>query len=135
MNKKLYISHFMFQGGRSGEIDHELEARFELTDEELKEAIEVLEEDDCLNPDLPDAMYYAIWEVAEEQLFMDAAEYDFEDLDNPEEWIPDWENMTTEELAEEIRKNSELQAELFDMEAVANLIFEISYPEEVTDSE
>ena len=50
---------------------------------------------------------------------------------DPDAWIPDWEDMTNEELVEEIRKNSELQAELFDMEAVASLIFKISYPKEV----
>lgn len=131
MDKKLYTSHFQFQGGRNGEIDHELEARFELTDEEVKEAIEVLKENDHLNLSLPEAMYDAIWEVAEEQLFKDAAEYDLGEMDDPEEWIPGWEDMTNEELVEEIRKNSELQAELFDMEAVPGLIFKISDPEEV----
>lgn len=128
MNKKLYTSHFKFQGGRYGEIDHELEARFELTDEEVQEAIDVLKENDHLNLSLPEAMYDAIWEVAEEQLFKDAAEYDLGEMDDPEEWIPGWEDMTNEELVEEIRKNSELQAELFDMEAVPGLIFKISDP-------
>lgn len=131
MNKKLYTCHFKYQGGRNGEIDHELETRFELTDEEVKKAIEVLEEDNYLNPDLPEEMYDAIWEVAIEQLFMDAAEYDLGEMDDPDAWIPGWEDMTNEELVEEIRKNSELQAELFDMEVVAGLIFKISYPEEV----
>lgn len=131
MDKKLYTSHFQLQGGQNGEIDHELEARFELTDEEVKEAIEVLKENDHLNLSLPEAMYDAIWEVAEEQLFKDAAEYDLGEMDDPEEWIPGWEDMTNEELVEEIRKNSELQAELFDMEAVPGLIFKISDPEEV----
>ena len=128
MNKKLYTSHFKFLGGRNGEIDHELEARFELTDEEVQEAIDVLKENDHLNLSLPEAMYDAIWEVAEEQLFKDAAEYDLGEMDDPEEWIPGWEDMTNEELVEEIRKNSELQAELFDMEAVPGLIFKISDP-------
>ena len=128
---KQYISYFKFMGGRNGEIDHELEARFELTDEEVQEAIDVLKENDHLNLSLPEAMYYAIWEVAEEQLFKDAAEYDLGEMDDPEEWIPGWEDMTNEELVEEIRKNSELQAELFDMEAVPGLIFDISDPEEV----
>ena len=54
MEKKLYTSYFKLQGGRNGEIDHELEARFELTDEEVKEAIVALEEDDHLNPALPE---------------------------------------------------------------------------------
>lgn len=129
MDKKLYTCHFKFQGGRNGEIDHELEAHFELTDEEVKEAIDVLKENDHLNLALPEAMYDAIWGVAEEQLFKDAAEYDLGEMDDPEEWIPSWEDMTNEELVEEIRKNSELQAELFDMEAVPGLIFDISYPE------
>ena len=40
--------------------------------------------------------------------------------------------MSIEELVEEIRKNSELQAELFDMDAVPQLVFDISDPEEVT---
>ena len=128
---KQYISYFKFMGGRNGEIDHELEARFELTDEEVQEAIDVLKENDHLNLSLPEAMYDAIWEVAEEQLFKDAAEYDLGEMDDPEEWIPGWEDMTNEELVEEIRKNSELQAELFDMEAVPGLIFDISDPEEV----
>ena len=131
MEKKLYTSYFKLQGGRNGEIDHELEARFELTDEEVKEAIVALEEDDHLNPALPEEMYDAIWEVAIEQLFMDAAEYDLGEMGDPEEWIPGWEDMSIEELVEEIRKNSELQAKLFDMEAVPGLIFDISYPEEV----
>lgn len=135
MNKKLYTSHFKFQGGRYGEIDHELEAHFELTDDEVKKAIEVLEEDNYLNPDLPEEMYNAIWEVAIEQLFEDAAEYDLGEMDGPEEWIPGWEEMTKEELVEEIRNNLKLQAELFDMEAVASLIFKISNPEEVTPTE
>ena len=132
MDKKLYTSYFKLQGGRNGEIDHELEARFELTDEEVQKAIEVLEEDNYLNPDLPDEMYNAIWEVAEEQLYKDAAEYDLGEMDAPEEWIPGWEDMSIEELVEEIRKNSELQAELFDMDAVPGLVFDISDPEEVT---
>lgn len=131
MDKKLYTCHFKFQGGRNGEIDHDLEARFELTDEEVKEAIEVLQENDHLNSSLPEAMHDAIWEVAEEQLFKDAAEYDLGEMDDPDAWIPGWEDMANEELVEEIRKNSELQAELYDMEAVADLIFKISYPEEV----
>ena len=131
MDKKLYTSHFQFLGGRNGEIDHELEARFKLTDEEVQEAIDVLKENNHLNPSLPEAMYDAIWEIAEEQLFKDAAEYDLGEMDDPEEWIPGWEDMTNEELVEEIRKNSELQAELFDMEAVPGLIFDISDPEEV----
>lgn len=132
MNKKLYTSQFKFMGGRNGEIDHDLEARFELTDDEVKEAIEVLEEDDYLNPDLPEEMYDAIWEVAEEQLYKDAAEYDLGEMDDPEEWIPGWEDMSIEELAEKIRKNSELKAELIDMDAVPGLVFGISDPEEVT---
>ena len=131
MDKKLYTSHFKFMGGRNGEIDHDLEARFELSDDEVKEAIEVLQEDDHLNSSLPEAMYDAIWEVAEEQLYKDAAEYDLGDLDDPEEWIPGWEDMSIEDLVDEIRKNSELQAELFDMEAVPGLIFDISDLEEV----
>ena len=131
MDKKQYISHFKFQGGRNGEYDHELEARFELTDEEAKEAIEVIKKNNHLNSSLPEAMYDAIWEAAEEQLFEDAAEYDIEELDDPDSWIPGWEDMTTEELVEEIRKNSELRAKLFDIEAVADLIFKISYPEAV----
>ena len=131
MDKKLYTCQFKFQGGRNGEIDHELEARFELTDEDVKEAIEVLRGNDHINLSLPEAMYDAIWEVAEEQLFKDAAEYDLEEMDDPEEWIPGWKDMNIEELVEEIRKNSELQATLFDMEVVAGLIFKISYPEEV----
>ena len=60
-----------------------------------------------------------------------AAEYDLGEMGDPEEWIPGWEDMSIEELVEEIRKNSELQAELFDMEAVPGLIFDISDPEEV----
>ena len=131
MDKKLYTCHFRFQGGRNGEIDHELEARFELTDNEVKKAIEVLEEDNYLNSELPEEMYDAIWEVAEEQLYKDAAEYDLGEMDDPEEWIPGWEDMSIEDLVDEIRKNSELQAELFDMEAVPGLIFDISDPEEV----
>ena len=131
MDKKLYTCHFKFQGGRNGEIDHELEARFELTDNEVKKAIEVLEEDNYLNSDLPEEMYDAIWEVAEEQLYKDAAEYDLGEMGDPEEWIPGWEDMSIEDLVNEIRKNSELKAELFDMEAVPGLIFDISDPEEV----
>lgn len=131
MDKKLYTCHFKVQVGRNGEIDHELEARFELTDEEVKEAIEVLRGNDHLSLSLPEAMYDAIWEVAEEQLFKDAAAYDLGEMDDPDAWIPGWEDMANEELVEEIRKNSELQAELYDMEAVADLIFKISYPEEV----
>ena len=125
---KQYISYFKFMGGRNGEIDHELEARFELTDEEVQEAIDILKENDHLNLSLPEAMYDAIWEVAKEQLIKDAAEYDLGEMDDPEEWIPGWEDMTNEELVEEIRKNSELQAELFDMDAVPGLIFKISDP-------
>ena len=131
MDKKLYTSTFKFLGGRNGELDHDLEARFELTDDEVKEAIDVLKEDNHLNPDLPEEMYDAIWEVAEEQLYMDAAEYDLGEMGDPEEWIPGWEDMSIEELVEEIRKNSELQAKLFDMEAIRGLLFDISYPEEV----
>lgn len=126
-----YISYFKFLGGRNGEIDHELEARFKLTDEEVQEAIDVLKENNHLNPSLPEAMYDAIWEIAEEQLFKDAAEYDLGEMDDPEEWIPGWEDMSIEDLVDEIRKNSELKAELFDMEAVPGLIFDISDPEEV----
>ena len=127
--QKIYTSHFKFLGGRNGEIDHDLEARFELTDDEVKEAIEVLEENNHLNPDLPEEMYDAIWEVAEEQLFKDAAEYDLGEMDAPEEWIPGWEDMSIEELVEKIRHNLKLQAELFDMESVVGLFFKISYPE------
>jgi hypothetical protein len=131
MEKKQYVSHFRFQGGRNGEYDHNLEARFELTDEEVKEAIEVIKVNNHLNSSLPEAMYDAIWEAAEEQLFEDAAEYGIEELDDPDSWIPGWEDMTTEELVEGIRNNTKLQAELFDIEAMADLIFKISYPEAV----
>ena len=41
-------------------------------------------------------------------------------------------DYTIEDLVDEIRKNSELKAELFDMEAVPGLVFGISDPEEVT---
>lgn len=135
MDKKLYTSYFRFQGGQSGEIDHFLEARFELSDEELKEAIEVLQEDDHLNPSLPETMHDAIWEVAEEQLFEDAAKYDIRDLDDLDDMIPGWEDMTTAELVDEIRKSIDIQDRLFAMDAVPGLVFDISYPEEVTDSE
>ena len=131
MEKKQYVSHFRFQGGRNGEYDHNLEARFELTDEEVKEAIEVIKVNNHLNSSLPEAMYDAIWEAAEEQLFEDAAEYGIEELDDPDSWIPGWEDMTTEELVEGIRNNTKLQAELFDIEAMADLIFKILYPEGV----
>lgn len=89
----------------------------------------MLEENNHLNPDLPEEMYDAIWEVAEEQLFKDAAEYDLGEMDAPEEWIPGWEDMSIEELVEKIRHNLKLQAELFDMESVVGLFFKISYPE------
>lgn len=132
MDKKLYTSYFKLQGGRNGEIDHELEARFELTDEEVKEAIEVLQEDDHLNSSLPEAMHEAIWEVAEEQLFEDAAKYDIGDLDDLDDLIPGWEDMTTAELVEEIRNSIDIQDRLFAMDAVPQLVFDISDPEEVT---
>lgn len=135
MDKKLYTCSFRFQGGQCGEVDHDLEARFELTDEEFKEAIDVLEEDDHLNPSLPKTMHDAIWEAAEEQLFEDAAQYDIGDLDGLDDLIPGWEDMTTAELVEEIRKSIHIQNRLFSMDAVPGLVFDISYPEEVTDSE
>lgn len=135
MNKKLYTSYFKLQGGQCGEIDHDLEARFELTDEEVKEAIEVLQEDDHLSSSLPEAMHEAIWEAAEEQLFEDAAKYDLGDLDDLNYLIPGWEDKTTEELVEEIRNSVTIQNRLFAMDAVPGLVFDISYPEEVTDSE
>ena len=109
MEKKQYVSHFRFQGGRNGEYDHNLEARFELTDEEVKEAIEVIKVNNHLNSSLPEAMYDAIWEAAEEQLFEDAAMYDIEELDDPDSRIPGWEDMTTEELVEGIRNNTKLR--------------------------
>ncbi len=132
MDKKQYTSRFKMQGGRYGEGEYDLEARFELTDEEFNEAIDALDEDDRFSSSLPNAMYEAIWDVAEEQLYEDAADYQLEELSDIDDIIPGWEDMTTEELVQVIRHNSDLRDELFDFDCVADLIYEISYPEELT---
>ena len=135
MDKKLYSSHFYMMGGYCGEAEYKLEAHFELTEEEVQQAIDALEETDNLNAELPEAMHDAIWEAALDQLYEDAAEYQLGDLDDIDERIPGWEDMTTKELVEAIRSDSALRSELFDMDSVEDLISKISYPEEVTPSE
>ena len=132
MGKKKYTSQFHMMGGYCGEADYKLEAQFELTEEEVIQAINTLKENDRLSSDLPDDMYEAIWDAALDQLYEDAAQYQLGDLDDIDERIPGWEDMTTEELVEAIRSDSALLAELFDMDCVGDLIFKISCPEVVT---
>ena len=76
-------------------------------------------------------MYDAIWEVAEEQHFEEDANYVIRDLDGLDDLIPGWEDMSTAELVDEIRKSIEIQDWLFAMDAVPGLAFDISYLEEV----
>ena len=135
MDKKLYTSHFKFQGGQHGEIHYDLEARFELSDEEFQVATEVLQEDDHLNPSLPETMQDAICEAAEEQLLEDTSKFKIGDMDGLADLIPGWEEMTIAELILEFHKNTELQDKLFSMYAVPKMIYDLSHPEEVTDSE
>ena len=130
MDKKQYTCHFYMDGGSCGEAEYELEAQFELTDEEYNQAIEALEECDGFNDDLPDAMYEAIWDVAVEQLYEDAVDYHLEELDDIDECIPDWEDLTTAELVDIIRHDSELRDRLIDISAVGEVVGGISYPKE-----
>ena len=126
MDKKQYTCHFYMDGGSCGEAEYELEAQFELTDEEYNQAIEALEECDGLNADLPDAMYEAIWEVAVEQLYEDVVDYNLEELDDIDDLIPGWEDMSTAELVEIIRRISDLRDELVDISVVGEVIGGIS---------
>ena len=74
-DSRAYKCKFDILGGRCGEVDTTLEAEFELTDEELIQAIDALEEyDNRFNDDLPEAMYDAIWDVAWDQFLEDAKE-------------------------------------------------------------
>lgn len=135
MDKKLYTSHFCMLGGYCGEAEYKLEAQFELTEEEVQQAIDALEEKNDFYADLPEAMHDAIWEALLDQLYEDAADYQLGDLDDIDKWIPGWENLTTKELVEAIRNNPALIDRLFAMDSVGDLISDISYPEEVTPDE
>ena len=69
---KTYTCEFEIPSGSS---ELTLEADFELTDEELQQAIDALEKYDCrFNHDLPEAMFDAIWDVAWDQFLEDAKE-------------------------------------------------------------
>lgn len=128
MDKKQYTCRFRMTGGRYGEADYELEAQFELTDDEYKEAVAAMKERSGFNSDLPEAMYDAIWEVAVGQLYEDAVEYHLEELDGIDDLIPGWEDMATDELVEIIRRNSDLRDELLDISAVGEVIGRVSLP-------
>ena len=69
---KTYTCEFEIPSGSS---ELTLEADFELTDEELQQAIDALEKFDYrFNHDLHEAMFDAIWDVAWDQFLEDAKE-------------------------------------------------------------
>ena len=131
MDKKLYTCHFYMIGGASGEVEYKLDVQFELTDEEYNQALEALGESNDLNDDFPEAMYEAIWDAALDQLYEDAADYQLGEVRDIDEWIPGWRDLSTAELVEVIRRNSDLRDELFAMDCVPELIGGVSCPEEV----
>lgn len=129
MDKNHYTCHFYMSGGSCGEAEYKLEARFELTNDEYDQAIDALTENNgCFNAELPDAMYEAIREVAIEQLYEDAADYNLGDLDDIDDWIPGWEDLSTDELVGIIRRNPDLRNRLVDISAVGEVIGHVSLP-------
>lgn len=64
---KKYKCLFNVSGGYYGETDDTLSVEFELTDEEYKEALKILDENDRrFSYDLPDAMHETILDAAYE---------------------------------------------------------------------
>ena len=130
-DKKSYSCSFKYQGGRSGEYDYDLEASFPLTESEYEAAVKALDEyDNRLNGDLPDEMYDAIWEAALDQEYEDIAEFHLWELEDPEDLIPGCNDMTPEEIVEKFRNKRDLIHEIVDVSGIAEMIFNISYPED-----
>ena len=89
-SKKTFKSSFKIMAGY-GEKDWVLEAEFDLTEEELHQAVAALEEHDYFfNLDLPTAMSDAIWSTAHDQAIEDASE------------MAEYEDMTEDEIEDDI---------------------------------
>lgn len=129
-NKKNYRCRCSYDGGS---VDVDLEIFFALTDEEYDQAIDAIDESHGhLNEDYPGEMVDAIFEAVKEAEYeIIATDPDVSDGVDMEERFPGWEDMSTEERIDALKKDRHILYELFNLDWVWEGVYKIRYPEEV----